>query len=430
MAQRQIQLGARQVLILLLVGHALLGLAYNRLVPFGRGPDEPAHLLFIQSLAGEAPVGTQWRLGLPVMQTDWEDPNFEVHQPPLYYLAAVPLYLVGGPGAAAFLSLLASVATVWLTWRLARELVSEDLALAAAAVVALWPQQTYLATRLNNDLPANALWALCLWLWAHGLREGPSVRLGVWTGVALGCALLTKQTSLALVPLALLAAALQAWATRRPREALAALGATLGVAVLIAGWWFVRNQIVYGGLFAEAAFDERFLTRRITPEGLAQQFARHADWSYWPYVAQWTVRSAMVYLDEGAKNLLPQGVYPIQVALLAFATVGAVWALLRRAGQGGRDVLVAWAALAGAGLLLLGLLYMRFNLKYFQAQGRYFFGLLPLFGLWLAGGPSRLWPAGLLGGAPRRYGLLLAPLWFGLINALLIIVYLPGLYDE
>lgn len=411
----------------LLVLHLLAALSYRALVPLGQGPDEGSHLLFVQTLAGDGPSGTLWRLGLPVLQTGYEDPNFEVHQPPLYYVLALPFYRLGGPSGIGWLSLLASLATVWLTWRCVRELAGADLALASAAVVALWPMQTHLAGRINNDLLANALWACLLWRWARGMRRGPSAREGVWCGLALGAALLTKQTSLVLLPTACAAALAMGLRGGDWRESGRQLAVTLGVGALLAGWWFARNQVVYGDLFAQAAFDERFLSRRMTPAGLAAQFAHRPEWRYWPYVLGWTLRSGVIYLDMSAKNILPAGVYPLQAALLALASLGAGCALLVQARRDRRDPGLAFALTAAVGAAVLALLYVQFNQKYFQAQGRYFFGLLPIWALLLAGGPSR--PFG-VDSVLRRYGVLVAPIWLGLINLALLTVYVPGLYEH
>ncbi|MBI5833977.1 MAG: glycosyltransferase family 39 protein [Armatimonadetes bacterium] len=410
-----------------MVLHLLAALAYRHLVPLGQGPDEGSHVLFAQCLAGEAPAGTLWRLGLPVLQTGYEDPNFEVHQPPLYYILAQPFYRVGGAAGIGWLSLLASLATVWLVWRGARELTRPDLALAAAAVVALWPMQTFLAGRVNNDLLANALWAALLWRWARGLRLGPTAREGVCCGLLLGAALLTKQTSLVLVPTALAAATVIGWRSGQWRESGRQVAVTLLVAALVAGWWFARNHVVYGDLFAQAAFDERFLTRRMTPAALEAQFARHPQWRYWPYVLGWTLRSGVIYLDMGAKNILPTGVYPLHAALLLLAGAGAGWSLVCRARHDRRDAGLAYAGLAACGAVVLTLLYVQFNQKYFQAQGRYFFGLMPVWGLLLAGGLSRPFR---VDSVLRRYGVLIAPLWLGLLNLALLTRYVPGLYEH
>jgi 4-amino-4-deoxy-L-arabinose transferase-like glycosyltransferase len=407
------------------------GSVYWALMPFGLGPDEGSHLLFIQTLAREGgpsgpAAGVDWRWGLPVLDTGegrpagWDDPNFEVHQPPLYYLLALPFYAVAGVPGVQFLSLVLGVAFLVLTWRCLSEVAAPDLALAATVTVALLPMQTFLASRVNNDALVFPLWAWAFWRWAVVLRDGPTVREGVVSGAALGLALLTKQTALLLVPVSLLVAILAARRTGRWRDATAFWFALLGTAAALAGWWYLRNLVVYGDLFAQRAFDERFLGRRMTPEQLtALMQPGRPEWRYWPMVWDYTVRSYVIYIGHGA-DVLPHGVKPVQQALLGLGAAGSALALARRWRQRGLDPAVAVAAMLAAALAGLALMYVRFNLTYFQAQARYFLALSPAVALMLTGGLSRPFAPGSLA---RRYGLLVAPLWFGLLNALVLTTY-------
>src|SRR5437667_339291 len=59
----------------------LLALGYNRATPFGAPPDERPHALYVEHLVSH---GT-----LPVLRREQRD-AYEAHQPPLYYLLAVP----------------------------------------------------------------------------------------------------------------------------------------------------------------------------------------------------------------------------------------------------------------------------------------------------------------------------------------------------
>lgn len=415
----------RGALALLLVVCAAAVLAFGRLVPRGQGPDEEAHLSFVRVLAGQE--SATWRLGLPVLDTGvgqppgWDPQNFEVHQPPLYYALSAPGYCLLGTAAPVLLSLLAVLATVWLTWRLVREVASGELALAAAATVALWPQVQFLGSRVNNDSLANALAACVLWRLVRTLVHGPSAREGQWVGLGLGLALLTKQTALVLVPLVVLAPLL----TRQWRAAGVQVAWSLGVALALAGWWFGRNLAVYGDCFAQRAFDERFC-HRAHPADIVALLAKSATWSgygYWAYVRHWTLATLVIQLGGGTRPVLAEGLVPVQAALWALAALGSAVAVARRTPD---DPARRSAWLLGVGLVLLSGLYAQFNTKYFQAQGRYFFLLLPALATLLCAGLGRVWPAG----SPlRRYGLLVAPLWHAFLGAMLFLVFLPGLFE-
>ncbi len=399
----------------------LAALAYGHLVPFGQGPDEESHLLFVRTLAGGHPAAAGWAWGLPVFSTDPADLSFETHQPPLYYGLAAVAWKLGGLTAVRALSLLCAVLLVLVVWRLAVTVAGADLAAAAAAAVALAPMNGFLATRVNNDPMVNLLWAATLWRWAVTFRDGPSSREGLRVGLLIGAALLTKQNSLALLPLTVLAVALQPGG-RRP-EAARQAAITLCVAALLAGWWYLRNLMVYGDWFAQAAFNQRFVDR-LTPVELARQFAHRPEWRYWPYVFQWVIRSATIYLGHGL-FILPLDVYPVHLAVILAAGLAGAVAFGRR-WRRGWDAATATGVLLAATAVVVTALLVRFNVDYFQAQGRYLFLAWPAWALLLAGGPSRVFAAGSAG---RRYGLLVVPVWLGLVNTLLLTAFIPGLFD-
>ncbi|MCC7492180.1 MAG: glycosyltransferase family 39 protein [Fimbriimonadaceae bacterium] len=413
-------------LLLLSLLFVLAAGGYWALVPHGYGPDEESHLLFIQTLSGEQTASAGWAWGLPLLQTSGDDPNFEVHQPPLYYVLATVAWRLGGLPAVRLLNLLGGLALVWVTWALVRAVAGEDLAVAAAAVVALLPMNVFLASRVNNDPLANLCWALLLWRWVLSLRDGPSRRAGLWAGLALGAALLTKASSVALLPLVLLTALLSGLPRRNWRLAGEQAAITLAVAGLLAGWWYLRNQVVYGDLLAQQAFQERFLTTRMTRARLLAEFAaRGQHLAYWPYVAEWISRSAVIYVGHDLVRL-PLGVAPLHNGLLLAALLASAGGWGWRVRTRGWDPGSAAALLLAAAALLTVLLLWQFNTVYFQAQGRYLFLALPAWALALTAGPSRLWRRGAAG---WRWGLALLPLWLGLLQLLILGVFLPGLFD-
>ncbi len=422
----ELQLSQRTALGLLLAVHLASAVAYRAMAPHGVGPDEGSHGLFLATLAGDETPRAGWRLGLPVFSTEPDDANFELHQPPLYYLLALPGFRIAGPAGAALVSLLASLLTVWLVWRLIGAVAAPDLALAGAAVAALLPMQCFMATRVSNDPLAAAWWTSALWCWVLAIRDGPTPRGGLLAGLAVGAALLTKQNSLVLLPLALLAATLAArrWGWRPAARSLAVC---LAVAALLAGWWYLRNAAVYGDLLAQRAFDARFLhpaAGRATPESL-QPVLERLGVGYWSYVFDWTARTFVIYIGHGFERL-PAAVTSAHLWLTALCAGASAWVLARRR-RLGLDPPTAAALLLLAGMVLVTLVFIRFNQTYFQAQGRYLHVMLPGWALMYTAGPGRLPPAA---SPARRYLLAAAPLWFGLLNLLILTVYLPGLFEE
>ncbi len=293
-----------QVLILLAFG--LLAAVYSLTTPLFEAPDEPWHYAYVRWVAKGH--------GLPRLDDDASGANQEVAQPPLYYLVAAlfssPIadddlaelfwhnpqfgYQAGGTvndnknmlihteregfpwqGAvlavrlARLVSLAFGVLTVGATYGLAREALPDQprLALAAAGVVAFTPQFLFISGVVSNDSATAATATCALWALARIVRLGPTPRRAAVTGLALGLALLSKTSTLLLVPLSLLALWLAyhretlrlcpgTGEEKAPRRRTASSKRTLirwggyaalmwGLAGLVGGWWYVRNWIAF-----------------------------------------------------------------------------------------------------------------------------------------------------------------------------------------
>ncbi len=257
--------------------YLLLALAFS-LGPIFEGPDEIEHYRFIRALAHTHM--------LPDPRTQ---PRSQYHQAPLYYAMLAPLalladdadfpqidgrlnpyypYQIGIPGndnknlylhtraesfpytasgtaRAVHLIRLVSIAlgacTILVSYAIFRLLWPDrpDRRLIALAVVAFTPQFLYLSSTINNDNLLYLTATLTLLLLLRVQRNGLSRREAVLLGGVLGIALLTKVSAVFLVlPLAL--------AVGLNRRAWRHLLLVIATAVLIAGWWYVHNLVLYG----------------------------------------------------------------------------------------------------------------------------------------------------------------------------------------
>jgi hypothetical protein len=275
---------SRLAFALLLGVYLVLAVGYSLANPLYESTDELRHFRYVRHLA-------VYR-SLPEQQPG--APRAQSHHPPLYYAIGalvsgwVPVaqevyykpaenpfwayrywevsddnknqYLHGaderfpfrGVALAVYLvrwmTVLVGAGVVWLTYAIGRQVFPDwpALALGGAALVAFNPQFLYLSGAVNNDVPA-ALWgAAVLLACVRMVRAGPGVRTDVTLGILFGAGLLTKFNLLALLPLIELAYLIAVWPARDWRAFLRANLIVLGLAAIVSGWWFWRNQVLYG----------------------------------------------------------------------------------------------------------------------------------------------------------------------------------------
>jgi hypothetical protein len=225
---------------------AALGLLWGTSVPFNEGPDEAAHFHIARFIAqqGRLPVFAPDELWL--YNTEVGAVESYATFPPLAYIIQAGLLRLFGDTfwSARSLSLACYVATVGLTFLMARRLVPADrqVAVGAALAIALVPQVVFTGAYANTDAPALFLVAaLCYVLVLLWERPHPAGFL--LAGALVGVLLLTKYPAYAAAAVGCLAGLWLAGRSQSPHRCRALLlGATLGSS----GWWFARNWQLYG----------------------------------------------------------------------------------------------------------------------------------------------------------------------------------------
>lgn len=412
----------------LIVGAFLaIGAVYLWATPPFEASDEIWHYPFVQFL--------QRGMGLPIQQPRPEDnlARQEGGQPPLYYAIGAaltfwadpglpgsgiepnPHAMVGvpltpgnknlaihqpnerwhGPGLAVtiirFASLLMGAASVWLVHRLVLLCLpgAPAVALAAAAVTAFNPEFLFISAAVNND---NLMTLLGL-LGVDRIRAvvvAPTGRNSVVLGIVLGLAALTKLTALGLLPLAAAAMLWAAWRRRAVRWLVAHGVIVFGLATAIAGWWYVRNQVLYGEPTGLSIFLRIVNTRNPPPpiwELIVTEFEgfRISFWALFGGVN--ILADRLTYLFYDLLSLL---------ALVGLVVVGMRWWRARSVRpypgplDGGTTLLVlAWLAIVAVALV-------RWSQTTLASQGRLLFPAMA--------GVALLFGIGLVGAVPRRVG--------------------------
>lgn len=241
---------------------------------------------------------------------------------------------------ARLLSIVLSTLTVWFAWLVGRELFPPPPPDAGLPDRNLWPRLgtviftacvpmfAFISGSINNDNAAVLFSTMGVW-WALRIARRPdfSPRAALIAGLIVSAGALSKSSALGLAGLFGLAACLGAISrlTRNPHPRLrqiavgvVAFGAIMAAVVVVcAGWWFVRNQILYGDLLGWNAFLD-VVGRRSPPASLAQLWTEREGFarSYWGVF--------------GAMNvLMPAWIYDALNGLALVATAGLIWSLFR-----------------------------------------------------------------------------------------------------
>jgi len=267
-------------LVVILALFVILATAYSVIVPLGEAPDEVPHFTYIRYIAEHhrLPVGAE---------------EHEGFQPPLYYLIGAGAtfwidtsdYAIRANGDYSFtddlppfnlllhtteesfpyrgwalawhlirlLSVAMGATTVWATYWIAREIFPQDkyIAVGASAFNAFLPQFLFISGVINNDNLAACLSALMLLVTVKILRGARGYRHFLFLGTVTALGVMAKTSLLNFYAIVLLVIGIVLWQEGRGLRFSLRRGLFLAVVCLLpffvlAAWWFVRNQLLYG----------------------------------------------------------------------------------------------------------------------------------------------------------------------------------------
>ena len=403
-------------ILLLLTLFVSIALAYAVVNPPFEATDEIRHYRFVRSVVENKRLPVQ---GAEVCRS-------QSHHPPLYYVTAALLtgWIDTGKGLceqpeenpfwayrfadvgtdnknqflfdaraswegeqwAVFLARVVNIGfgaiTVLLTWLIGRKITPHrpQIALIAAAIVAFNPMFDYMAAAINNDVVAAMSSALVLYLCVrlNHDRNGLSWRWGVWLGGAFGLALLSKLNNAALLSVISAEMLLIAIRHKQWKQWVLANLSFVGVSALLAGWWFVRNQRLYGEPTGVRILTELWGVRKPADSvGLAVSELPQLWSSMWGRFGFGQIP-------------MPSVIYSVLLVLVVVGLLLALWAGAEQIKQ------KAWLAVVDYGLLLIFVAMFTTVTFYYMlispagAMGRFFFPGFPALAVLLALGFGRI----------------------------------------
>jgi hypothetical protein len=215
----------------------------------------------------------------------------ETYHPPLYYLlAALPLEMSPAVGSLGWMAALLGIGRLIVVWIglerwLPESRLARVVALFTAAVLPVGVQLDGMVTNETLSMLLCALAFVALPAAVESARVG-RVKPSAWLALWIGLALITKISASALILALIPAVALEIWRSPEPwRQALRvrwkpfAVGAAIVVA--LSGWFFVRNQILYGRP-APTGY-EGILAPNQVPYNKIPYLSRRASDFYWQW---------------------------------------------------------------------------------------------------------------------------------------------------
>lgn len=139
--------------------------------------------------------------------------------------------------------------TVYIVYQAGILIAGRRIGLFAAGITAFNPMYLFIMASVNNDTLVTLLSSAALYLIIRLIKEGFNIRRDVLLAFIIALATLTKLSGLVIVLVAAIVGLGVSYLRRDWRGLVTLGGAMLGIWLIIAGWWYLRNIQLYGELF-------------------------------------------------------------------------------------------------------------------------------------------------------------------------------------
>lgn len=205
---------------------------------------------------GRLPIGNEPELLNPIWGFSYA---FVPYLPSLIGAALIKLFSVFTSADIAALlalrmvSVLSGMGTALFSLKIGKRLFDNRFSVYVfAAFICLFPQYLFLSSYFNNDSFSVFTTTVILYFWICGMQDGWKVSNSIGLGIGLGICALTYYNAYGYILCSVIFYVFS-WIRRgekfRTKEFLKYGIIIAGVAFLIAGWYFIRNAVIYQGDF-------------------------------------------------------------------------------------------------------------------------------------------------------------------------------------
>ena len=168
--------------------------------------------------------------------------------------------------AARFFSVLCGTGTAFMSLKIGRKLFGKNIGFLFAAMVAFLPQNVFISSYVNNDALAILSTALIVWFWIRGIESNWDLKACTGLAVSISICALSYYNAYGFI----LCSIILFYATCREsvgtvlfdslkasqkepspltHQVIKKTLLIVGIVAVLAGWWFIRNAVLYDGDF-------------------------------------------------------------------------------------------------------------------------------------------------------------------------------------
>ena len=148
--------------------------------------------------------------------------------------------------AARFFSVLCGVGTAFMSLKIGRRLFGKNIGFLFAVMVAFLPQNVFISSYVNNDALAILSTSLIVWFWIRGIESNWDIKACVGLAVSISICALSYYNAYGFILCSIILFFITA---PKDKKLIKNTLIIVGIVALLAGWWFIRNAVLYDGDF-------------------------------------------------------------------------------------------------------------------------------------------------------------------------------------